>query len=94
MQDARLDIHVHGFWKPGDQPFLMSEFTTRMLNPIETSSYSVYMRMRKSDNNQVEKLNIEHGTFTPLIFKLVDTRSVETGFLRGLQYGSVSLTQV
>ena len=36
-------------------------------------------------------LNIEHGTFTPLIFKLVDTRSVETGFLRGRRYAKVSL---
>ena len=27
-----------------------------------------------------------------LVFKLVDTRSVETGFLRGLLYANVSLT--
>jgi len=26
------------------------------------------------------------------LFKLVDTRSVETGFLRGLRYANVSLT--
>ena len=61
-QDARLDIHVNGFWKPSDQPLLMSGFLTRMLNPIETSSCSVYMIMRKSVNNQVECsiLNMEN----------------------------------
>ena len=63
VQDARLHIHAHGFWKPSDQPFLISGFVTRMLNPIETSSCSVYMRMRKSINNQVEcsTLNMEHS---------------------------------
>ena len=62
-QDARLDIHAHGFW----------EFVTRMLNPIGTSSrskYIVYTRTRKSVNTQAECSisNMEHGTFTPLIF--------------------------
>ena len=73
VQDARLRIHAHGLWKPSDQPFLMSGFVTRMLNPIETSSCSVYIRMRKSVNNQVECtiLNMEHS---PLGFlqQLVD----------------------
>ena len=73
VQDARLHIHAHGFWKPSDQPFLMSGFVTWMLTPIETSSCSVYMRMRKSVNNQVESsiLNMEHSPLL-LLQQLVD----------------------
>ena len=32
------------------------------------------------------------STGSNLIFKLVDTRGVETGFLRGLRYANVSVT--
>ena len=51
-------IYMHVvFGSPGDQPFLMSRFVTRMLNPVGTSSrskYIVYTRMRKSVNTQIE----------------------------------------
>ena len=64
-QDARLDMHVV-FGSPSDQPFLMSGFVTRMLNPIGTSSrskYTVYTRMRKSVNTQAEcsTSNMDHS---------------------------------
>ena len=64
MQDW---IYMHMvFGSPSDQPFLMSEFVTQMLNPIGTSSrskYIVYTRMRKSVNTQAECLisNMEHS---------------------------------
>ena len=59
------------FGSPSGQPFLMSGFVTRMLNPIGTSSsskYIVYTRMRKKRQYSSRLLDIEHGTFAPLIF--------------------------
>ena len=50
--------YMHVVWRsPSDQPFLMSGFVTRMLNPIGTSICSKYIvstRMRKSATTQVE----------------------------------------
>ena len=53
-QDARLDIHVV-FGSPSDQPFLMSGFITRMLNPIGTSSRSNILSTREREKASILK---------------------------------------
>ena len=60
------------FGSPSDQPFLISQFVTRMLNPIGTSSRSkhiFYTRIiEKKYHYSSGVLDIERGIFTPLIF--------------------------
>ena len=69
--DARLDIRARGFWRPGQSAY----FDVRVTN---TDSESVrHMPLRKIyEKHEKEKkrhyndrvMNIEHGTFTPLVF--------------------------
>ena len=69
-QDARLIYMYVVFGSSSDQPFLISGFVTRLLNPIGTSSRSkciVYTRTRKNVNTQAE-CSISRNTFTTLIF--------------------------
>ena len=71
MQDARLDIHAHGFWKPQGSAF----FDFRVCHP-NAESYRVLKLQQIYCLHEKEKKcqyssrvpNIEHGTFTPVIF--------------------------
>ena len=70
-QDARLDIHARGFWAPQRSAF----FDVRGCHP-NAESYrdlepqQIYRLHENEKKRQYSSrvLDIEHGTFTPLIF--------------------------
>ena len=70
-QDARLDIHARGFWAPQRSAF----FDVRVCHP-NAESYrdlepqQIYRLHENEKKRQYSSrvLDIEHGTFTPLIF--------------------------
>ena len=72
-QDARLDIHARGFWEPQRS----ASFGVRVRYP-NAESYRDFEPQQKYivDLHENEKkrqyssrmLDIEHGTFTPLVF--------------------------
>ena len=69
--EARLDISARGFWVKGQKAF----FDVRIFEPT-ASCYSKMKLSSAHEKNEREKkrkyeervLNIEHGTFTPLVF--------------------------
>ena len=70
-QDARLDIHARGFWEPQQSAF----FDVRVCHPnAESYKYlepqQIYQMHENEKKRQYSRrvLDIEHGTFTPLIF--------------------------
>ena len=82
IQDhARLDIAARGFWIPGQKAF----FDVRVFNPIarrfRNSSIS-----KACDANEKEKkrvynsrvLQVEHGSFTPIVFTAMGGMGRET----------------
>ena len=74
-QDARLDIHARGFWEPQRSGF----FDVRVCQP-NAESYrdlepqQIYRLHENEKKRQYSSrvLDIEHGTFTPLIFTTTD----------------------
>ena len=70
-QDARLDIHARGFWEQRRSAF----FDVRVCHP-NAESYKDLEPQQIYRTNENEKkrlysrrvLDIEHGTFTPLVF--------------------------
>ena len=72
-ENARLDIRARGFWRGGGLD--CSFFDVRVFNPFaqsnrSTSLDSVYRRHECQKQRQYEEriINIEHATFTPLVF--------------------------
>ena len=69
--EARLDIHARGFWQTGQSAFL----DIRVFNPLAKRHVSQDLK-KCFDSNEREKkraynqrvLEIEHGSFTPLVF--------------------------
>ena len=72
-QDARLDIHARGFWERHRSAF----FDVRVCHPNAVSyrdlePQQIY-RIHENEKKRLysEKvLDIEHGTFTPLVFTI------------------------
>ena len=70
-QDARLDIHARGFWEHQQLAFL----DVRLCHPNDDSykdlePQQIYRRHENEKKRLFSKrvLDIEHGTFTPLVF--------------------------
>ena len=69
--DSRCDVAARGFWVRGSKAFL----DVRVFNPM-AKSYSnqplarTYNSLEKSKKAKYNEriLNVEHGTFTPLVF--------------------------
>ena len=70
---ARPDVRARGFWRPGQNAF----FDVKVMNPNAATYVSipvekVYERAeqakKRSYNDRIQ--NVEHGTFTPLIFSI------------------------
>ena len=70
-EQARTDIRARGFYRPGQHAF----FDVKVVNPnsdsyMDMTTKKVYERAESQKKNAYNEriLNIEHGSFTPLIF--------------------------
>uniref|UniRef100_A0A7M5WUJ6 Uncharacterized protein n=1 Tax=Clytia hemisphaerica TaxID=252671 RepID=A0A7M5WUJ6_9CNID len=81
QDNARLDIAARGFWIPGQKAF----FDVRVFNPI-AKRFSNSTISKACDSNEKEKkrvynsriLQIEHGSFTPIVFTAMGGMGRET----------------
>ena len=69
--EARLDVSARGFWRRGSKAFI----DVRIFNPLSKTSLSKPLKTSYKNNENEKKreynervLQIEHGTFTPLVF--------------------------
>ena len=75
-EEARLDVRARGFWRPAQNAF----FDVRVTNPFCATSMKSSLA-RVHDNHEREKklhynyrvMNIDQGTFTPLIYTVFGT---------------------
>ena len=79
--ESRADISASGFW----QRWLRTFFDVRVFNPIapsyqKQSLQASFISQEKEKKRKYNKrvLNVEHGSFTPLIFSIVGGMSRET----------------
>ena len=71
-EDSRCDVAARGFWVRGSKAFL----DVRVFNPMAKSYFNqpllatTYNSMEKTKKTKYNEriLNVEHGTFTPLVF--------------------------
>ena len=79
--DARLDIAARGFWVSGQKAF----FDVRVFNPI-AGRYRNQNASKACESNEKEKkrnynsriLEVEHGSFTPIVFTAMGGMGRET----------------
>ena len=79
--DARLDIAARGFWTPGQKAF----YDVRVFNPIAkryrnmtiTKACELNEKEKKRNYNQ-RILEVEHGSFTPIVFTAMGGMGRET----------------
>ena len=69
--EARLDVSVRGFWQRGQRAF----YDVRVFNPFAKSylNQKLETAFRSNENEKKRQYNqrvieVEHGSFTPLIF--------------------------
>ena len=81
QDDTRLDIAAKGFWVPVQKAF----FDVRVFNPIArryrnmkiTKAFDVNEKEKKRTYNQ-RVLEVEHGSFTPIVFTAMGGMGRET----------------
>jgi len=73
--NARLDVSARGFWNSSHEQAFMD---VRIFNPLAKSHFnqsltSCYRRNENEKKRTYEERirNVEHGTFTPLVFSVV-----------------------
>ena len=78
--NARLDVSARGVWMRGSKAY----FDVKVFNPLaKTYSTQTLKAAHKSNENMKKRLyaeriiNVEHGTFTPLVFSCLGGMSVE-----------------
>ena len=81
QDEARLDISVGGFWQRGQRAF----FDVRVFNPFAPSYRNQKLSTVFNANEREKKrsyaqrlVNVEHGSFTPLVFTPYGGSSRET----------------
>ena len=67
--EARLDVSVRGFWQRGQCAF----YDVRVFNPFAKSHQKLDTAFRSNEKEKKRQYNqrvieVEHGSFTPLIF--------------------------
>ena len=79
-EHALLDVSARGVWMRGSRAF----FDVKVFNPLAlTYSNQTLKAAHKSNENSKKRLyaerviNVEHGTFTPLVFSCLGGMSVE-----------------
>ena len=77
---ARLDVSARGVWMRGSKAY----FDVKVFNPLaKTYSKQTLKQAHKTGENKKKKfyservINVEHGTFTPLVFSCLGGMSVE-----------------
>ena len=69
--DARLDIRARGFWRPGQNAFFDVRVTNADSKSQRNSKLETVLRKHEEEKKtQYNKrvMEIEHGSFTPLVF--------------------------
>jgi len=71
--EARLDVRARGFWQRGQQAF----FDVRVFDPNANRYLNTNLQQCHVTNEKEKKrcynervLQVEHGTFTPLVFSI------------------------
>ena len=79
-EEARLDVSCRGLWTPLDKAFV----DIRVLNPNAMSNANKSIKSMYKCHEEAKKraynhriLEIEHGTFTPLVFSTSGGMSIE-----------------
>ena len=70
-EEARLDILARGFWRQGQNAFFDIRVTnTNATSQANMSSAKIYAKheAEKKRNYNQRVIQVEHGTFTPLVF--------------------------
>ena len=78
--EARLDMRARGFWERSQQAYfdirVFNPNTCRYLNKSLQQCHAMNeLEKKRSYNEQV--LQVEHGTFTPLVFSIYDSMGRE-----------------
>ena len=78
--DARLDVSARGFWQRGQRAF----FDVRVFNPFAPSHLKQNLQKVFTANEKEKKrqynsrvIEVEHGSFTPLVFSAYGGSSPE-----------------
>ena len=78
--DARLDVRARGFWRSGQNAF----FDVRVTNADSNSQQNISLRAITKKHELEKKrcynrriMEVEHGTFTPLVFTTTGVMSHE-----------------
>ena len=79
--DARVDVSARGFWARGQRVYV----DVKIFNPLAKTYTKSTLHNAHRTNEQVKKrhynqriINVEHGTFTPLVFSSFGGASYET----------------
>ena len=79
--DARLDISIRGFWQRGERAFA----DVRIFNPFAQTHLNQKLEKCFSNNEKEKKraygqrvIEVEHGSFTPLVFSSYGGHGRET----------------
>ena len=77
---ARLDVSARGVWMRGSRAF----FDVKVFNPLARTYSNQTLKAAHKTNENIKKrmynervINVEHGTFTPLVFSCLGGMSVE-----------------
>ena len=91
--DARPDISARGFWQRGQRAF----FDIKVFNPNARSYLSQTLQQQYRNHENIKKraynervLQVENGTFTPLIFSVHGGMSPECSFFYKRLAGLIS----
>ena len=79
--DARVDVSARGFWTRGKKVYV----DVKIFNPLAKTYSTSTLQAAHRSNEQSKKrnynqriINVEHGTFTPLVFSTFGGASFET----------------
>ena len=78
--EARLDVRARGFWRNGQNAFFDVRVTNADSSSQQNRSLKSILRnheMEKKRNYNRRVMEVEHGTFTPLIFTTTGVMSHE-----------------
>ena len=78
--DARLDVRARGFWREGQNSFFDVRITNADTNSQRNNTLASILKrheMEKKRGYNRRVMEVEHGTFTPLIFTTTGVMSHE-----------------